>query len=223
MPRKRTTGPRTTGPHTGAKRTPRDARDAIIDAALALAGRQGFTDTTLADIAEEAGVGLAEVQRQFGSKGAILTAFVRRIDAAVVAGTPAALAAEPPRDRLFDVLMRRFDALAPHKDAVRALVSARLADPLALAAALCRTAGAMGWMLEAARIPTGGARGRLRVKALTLGYAAVLRTWLRDDSDDHAKTMAALDRLLRRGETMERCLAGLCARRRKAGAEPAAA
>ncbi len=211
MPRKRTT-----------RRTPKEPREAIIDAALALAARQGFADTTLADIADEAGLSLAEVQRQFGSKAAIVTAFVRRIDAAVVAGTPATLASEPPRDRLFDVLMRRFDALAPHKAAVRALVLAGLSDPAMLAAAACRTACAMAWMLEAARIPTGGWRGRARVKALTLGYAGVLRAWLRDDSADNAKTMAALDRLLRRGEAMERCLAGLCAMRRKPAAEATA-
>ena len=213
MPRKRTT----------ARRPPGDPSDAVIDAMLTLARRQGFADTTLADIADEAGVDLAEVHRRFGSRTAILGAFVRRVDATVVAGTPAALAKEPPRDRLFDVLMRRFDALAPHKDAVRALVGAGLADPAVLAWAGCRMAGAMRWMLEAARIPTGGCRGRLRIKALTLGYAGLLRTWLRDDSEDHAKTMAALDRLLRRGEAMERCLAGPGARRRKPGAEAAAA
>ena len=45
------------------------------------------------------------------------------------------MAEEPPRERLFDVLMRRLEALAPHRDAVRSLLrSARRNPPLALRA-----------------------------------------------------------------------------------------
>ncbi|MBM3583395.1 MAG: TetR family transcriptional regulator [Alphaproteobacteria bacterium] len=190
------------------KAPPRDPRDAIIDAALILAARQGWNDTTLADIAAEAGVTLAHAHRHFGSKAAILGGFADRVDDAVLGGTGADLGTEPARDRLFDVLMRRFDALKPHKDAVRALAAAGAADPLALACGACRLARSMCWMLEAAGIATSGCRGRLRVKALTLGWATVLRTWLRDETEDHAPTMAALDRLLRRGETLEGWCAG---------------
>jgi AcrR family transcriptional regulator len=201
------------------KAPPKDPCDAIIDAALALAARQGWNDTTLADIAAEAGVSLAEAHRHFGSKAAILGGFADRIDDAVLAGTGTDLGAEPPRDRLFDVLMRRFDALKPHKDAVRALASVGAADPLALACGACRLARSMRWMLEAAGIATSGCRGRLRVKALTLGWAIVLRVWLRDDTEDQAPTMAALDRLLRRGEAVE----GWCAGFGRRAAPPAAA
>lgn len=204
-------------------RPPRDPRDRIIDAALALAARQGWADTTLSDIADEAGTSLAELVALFRSKAAIIAAFVRRVDAAVLAGTPKSLAGEPPRDRLFDVLMRRFDALASSKDAVRSMVASATCDPAALACGLCRLAGSMRLMLEAARIPPTGCRGRLRVKALTMGYASVLRVWLRDDSQDQGKTMAALDRVLRRGEAIEGWIAGLGARRRKPPTEPAAA
>lgn len=200
---------------------PKEPRDRIIDAALALAARQGWRDTTLADIADEAGVTLAQLHDHFPGKGAIVTAFVRRVDTAVLAGTKAELASEPPRDRLFDVLMRRLDALGSHKDAVRAIVGAQMCDPVSLACGACRLAGSMRWMIEAARIPATGCRGRLRVKALTAGYACVLRTWLRDDSEELGKTMAALDRVLRRGETIEQTLSGLGRRRPPAQPAPA--
>ena len=64
----------------------------------------------------------------------------------------------------------------------------------------------MGWMLEAAGIGTDGAGGSLRVTGLAAVYASVFRTWLEDDDPGHARTMAALDRRLRRGE---RTLGGL--------------
>jgi hypothetical protein len=98
-----------------------------------------------------------------------------------------------------------------------------MGDPVAIACGLGRLAGSMRLMLEAARIPASGCRGRLRVKALTAGYASVLRVWLGDDSDDQGKTMAALDRLLRRGEAIEGWISGFGPRRPKPPVEPAAA
>jgi hypothetical protein len=61
-------------------------------------------------------------------------------------------------------------------------------------------------MLQAAGIGTDGAVGALRVTGLAVTYAGVFRVWLDDDDPGHAKTMAALDRRLRRGE---RALSGL--------------
>jgi hypothetical protein len=58
----------------------------------------------------------------------------------------------------------------------------------------------MYWMLEAAGIGTDGATGGLRVAGLAAVYASVFRVWLEDDDPGHARTMAALDRRLRRGE-----------------------
>ena len=60
----------------------------------------------------------------------------------------------------------------------------------------------MAAMLEAARLSTSGCRGRLRVKGLMAIYLATLRVWLRDETNDLAKTMAALDGQLRRVEAL---------------------
>ncbi len=58
----------------------------------------------------------------------------------------------------------------------------------------------MAWMLEAAGLSSAGIRGRFRVRALAVLYLCVLRVFVRDDSEDLAKTMAALDRRLRQAE-----------------------
>ncbi|KAB2864417.1 MAG: TetR/AcrR family transcriptional regulator, partial [Bauldia sp.] len=43
-----------------------------------------------------------------------------------------------------------------------------------------------------------------------LVYAEAMRTWLDDDAPDLARTMAALDRALRRGERAMQMVSNLC-------------
>ncbi len=207
-------------PRRRAAKPPTEPLSALIAAALRLAATQGWRDTTLADIAAEAGLGLAEVRGLVGSRDGVLAAFVRRIDTEVLAGTAPELAAEPPRDRLFDVLMRRFEALKPHRDGVRAILRAERGDPCALACGGLRLLRSMGWMLEAAGIAPTGLLGRIRVKGLAAVYLAALRVFLDDDSADLGRTMAALDRGLRRAESVQ---ALVCGRLRPRPPEPAPA
>lgn len=179
------------------KKTPEDK---IIDAALKLAASRGWHDLALADIAEAAKLGLPELAQLFPTKAAILAAWSRRIDAEVLAAAEAEdLAGEAARDRLFDVLMLRFDALAPQKPALRNIARDISRDPVAAAALLRPALQSLGWMLEAAGIDASGLRGALRVRGLALVWAAAFRVWL-DDGEDQAKTMAELDRRLRQGE-----------------------
>jgi AcrR family transcriptional regulator len=180
--------------------------DRLIDAALALAERHGWRRTGLAEIAAEAGLTLPEAYALHRGKGAILRAFQRRIDQAALAGTAHA-SGESARERLFDLLMRRLEALKPHKPAVRAILRDSIGHPAAIfgIAGLGRS---MRWMLEGAGISTGGCAGRLLVHLTAALYLNVLRTFLGDDSEDLGRTMAALDRGLRQGEQMCRFLPG---------------
>lgn len=187
-----------------------------LDAALTLAATVGWRDLSLSDIAAEAGVTLAQLREAYPSKDALLDAFSSRIDEIVLAGTPADLAAEPVKDRLFDVLMRRFEALGPWREAVRAIVRAQSCDPLAAVVGACRLDRSMRWMLEAAGLDGSSAAGRLRAKALAALYVDVMRTWMTDDSEDMARTMAALDRRLAQADDAMARLCRLAARARSA-------
>ena len=167
-----------------------------IAAALELAEERDWRRVSLHDIAERAGVTLADLHGQFSSRDAILSAFVRGIDAQVLKSVDAEDAAESPRNRLFAVIMNRFDALAPHKPAIAAIMRDCGGDMLTVASSLCRLISSMAWMLEGAGISSAGLRGALRAKGLAVIYCATIRVWLSDDSADMAKTMAALDRHL---------------------------
>jgi AcrR family transcriptional regulator len=180
--------------------TPEDVRDRLIDAAMALAAEVGWGGLGMKEVAVAASVDLADALAHFPDKHRLLIAFTRRIDAAVLAGGAAVDLAETPRDRLFEVLMRRFDALQPHKPAIRRIARVLYRDPLAAACQVARLAGAMALMLECAGIDSTGVCGRLRVKGLVVVYGAALKAWLTDDSPDQAATMAALDRALMRAE-----------------------
>jgi AcrR family transcriptional regulator len=181
----------------GATGLPIDERDRVIDAALAAIARQGWRHLSLADIAAEAGLPILRVYRLFSSKPAILRGFFHRIDEAVLARPLDSEPDERPRDRVFDLLMRRFDALTPYRPAIEALGRELPRDPLAALAAGAALLRSMRWMLEAAGIPTDGLGGAVAVKLTAAAYMATLRTWLRDESPDLAPTMAALDRRLR--------------------------
>jgi AcrR family transcriptional regulator len=192
--------------------------DRLVNAALRLTADQGWRHLSMAAIAAEAGLPILTLYRIFPSKRAILCAFSRRIDETVLATPPATDLAgtdpdERPRDRVFDLLMRRFDALRPHRDALEVLGRELPGDPaaaLALGAALLRS---IAWMLEASGIATHGLRGVVAVKLTAAAYVATLRVWLRDDTPDLAPTMAALDRRLR---GIERRLGPVRRRRREA-------
>jgi AcrR family transcriptional regulator len=190
----------------GAGKTPRER---IIGSLMALLAEKSFDQIGLAEIARHADVSLAELRGQFGSTLAILAAHIKETDRAVLAAGDAEMAGEPPRERLFDVLMRRLEVLEPHKAAVRSLIrSASRNPPLALALNGLAVRSQQ-WMLTAADIDAMGPTGTLRAQGLAVLFASVLRTWVNDDDPGHARTMAALDRALARGQRWAGMLDGL--------------
>ncbi len=190
----------------GAAAVVHSPQDRMVDAALALAAERPWQEVSLREIAEASGLPLAEAYRCGASKQAILEVFLRRIDAAVLAEGAMEPEEGSARDRVFDILMRRFDALQPYRKALASILLAQTRDPAGALAGLAALQRSMTWMLEAAGLEAEGLRGLARTRGLTLLYLATLRTWLRDESLDLAKTMAALDGYLRRLEVLLRRL-----------------
>ena len=171
----------------------------IVEAALSLAAAQGWRQTGMADIAGQAGLELAQVYQAVPGKAAVLTQFLQRIDQAMLADGAAEPEAEA-RDRLFEVVMRRFDALGPYKEGVAAILRGGVGDPLMLACSGLAYRRSLGWMLEAAGIGSSGPCGALRRAGLAAVMASTLRVWPKDESKDMAATMAHLDKQLDRAE-----------------------
>ena len=190
--------PKTAEPHItqAGKGSPRDA---IVEALLELAGERSWEDISITDIATRANVSLADFRDAFPSKGAVLAGFSRKIDRAVLEGTTDDLMGEPAKERLFDVLMRRLDALAPYRLGLEGIDEWIARSPLAAAAVNRVEINAMRFMLEAAGIGSEGSVGAVKLQGLVLVWSRVLRTWFRDDDPGLAPTMAKLDDELTRG------------------------
>jgi AcrR family transcriptional regulator len=182
---------------------------------MGLIPTEGWQGLSLAAIAAAAGLPILQVYRVFRSKQAILYGLSRRTDEIVLAEPPAPEPDERPRDRLFDLLMRRFDALHPYKAALDVLSRELPSDPITALCAGSALLRSMRWMLEAADIPTGGLRGALGVRLTAAAYLSAMRVWRNDESADLGRTMAALDARLRR---IERCL--VAARTTRTGGAP---
>ena len=185
-------------------------RDKIVAAFMALLAEKRFEEIGFGQVAQRSGLTLANCRGEFGSTLAIYAAHVKDLDRKVLAGASGDMAEEPPRERLFDVLMRRIEVMAPYRKATRSLLKSVGRNP-GLALALNGFAvRSQHWMLTAADIDAAGPRGMLRAQGLAVLFASVLRTWV-DDEDDNARTMAALDRALARGERWASLLDDVCA------------
>jgi AcrR family transcriptional regulator len=189
-----------TRPKTEAKSPPTDARGKIIDALMELAAERRFEDISIRDICKAAGVSLADFRDAFPSKGAVLAGFSRRIDRAVLAQDTGELADENPRERLFDVLMRRLEVMTPYREGVREAIAWLRREPVAALAMNQVVMNSMRFMLEAAGIEAEGASGAIKLQGLALAWARILQVWLDDEEPALSKTMAELDRVLTRGE-----------------------
>ena len=174
-------------------------KDAIIEALLELAGERTWEDITITDVATRANLSLADFRDAFPSKGAVLAGFSRKIDRIVLDGTTDDLMGEPAKERLFDVLMRRLDALAPYKLGIEGIAEWVGRAPMAAAAINRLELNSMRFMLEAAGIESEGPVGTIKLQGLVILWSRVLANWSRDDDPGLAPTMAMLDKELTRG------------------------
>lgn len=170
--------------------------DLVPAAALRLAGVKGWRNLTLGEIAAEAGVTLAVLAEHYTCKPEILDGFERMIDRRMLAGAAAGDIDDKPRDRIFDIIMERFDALLPYRAGINRIARDLPFDPqsgVVLGLALPRS---VAWMFSGARIPLSSPSMPVRLTALGGVYLSVFRIWLKDEDQDLSKTMAALDRQL---------------------------
>lgn len=193
---------------------PIDFDRSLVASALSLAAAQGWRGVTVAAAARAGGLDLGRARARFPGRAMVLARLGQMADQAAL---EAAATEGPVRDRLFDMVMRRFDVFQAHRDGVLAVLRALPADPglaLLLAGATKRS---MAWLLEGAGVDASGLRGELRQQGMTAVWLYVLRAWEKDESPDLGGTMAALDKALERAEQASAWVA------RRTGATAAAA
>ena len=170
----------------------------LLVTAFDLIAEQGWRRLSLIAVARRAGVRPIEVYRELPGRGAVLRALSRRIDEAMLEIDEADLAGLPPRDRVFELMMRRFEALVPLRPGLRRLARDARCDPCVLALTACRLERSLAWLQDAAGLRRSGLRARLARRALAAAYLQTMRVWFKDEAADLGKTMAELDKQFRR-------------------------
>lgn len=181
----------------GTDRLDRTTRAALAEAALKAAAERPWRELSLGDLAAALDRPCADFYPAVLEDA--LEAIEERFDHA--AGEAVRASEGSVRDRLFDLAMRRFEAMEPHRAALSAIAHAVERDPTALVrlgASGLRTAR---WLLTLAGLSSEGLAAA-RAPALAWVLADARRAWLKDDAGDFARTMVALDRGLRRMESI---------------------
>lgn len=177
-------------------------KQTVIRAMLSLCATLGWQGLTLTDIAEEADIPLSRLCVYFDEKNDILTAYGRMLDKRMLEEAGEGSADLSVRDRLFDLLMARFDILNEDRAAILSILEAIRFDPKQAIFSLPHLARSVSWMLEASGEDTNGFKGCAKVAGLTGVYMHVLRAWMKDESPDMSATMASLDQALSRVESL---------------------
>ena len=167
--------------------------------ALSLAAQTPWERVTLSDICADCDVPLVDCAKASVTKAHITARLDSVIDQSMLAAHSKVDRSQPVRDRLFDVVMGRFDAMEENRAAWASIFTAEKRDVMASLARRARRVVSAAWALEASGISTGNVRGAGR----SVGLARIMRlaesAWL-EDGPDLAKTMACLDQELRAAE-----------------------
>ena len=173
-------------------------RDRIVDAALELAEEHGWASVRLHQVAERTGVPLAAIGVEFRDQDALANAWFARALSAIEGIPPEALAGQSAPERLHLVIMRWFEALAPHRAVTGQMLRAKLypGHPQHWVPLIFDLSGLVHWFLDVARIASTGRRRQMAEIGLTVIVIGSLRVWLSDDSAGSERTRSYLQRRL---------------------------
>ena len=100
------------------------------------------------------------------------------------------------KDRLFDIVMERFDILNENRQAVLSVLSHHKSDPKLNLFSMPYFIRSINIMLKAAGVDTQNRASSIKVFGLGCIYFKALYVWKDDNSPDLSKTMACLDKSL---------------------------
>ncbi len=173
----------------------------LVTAALTLAERHGWNGVTPARLARATRLPPSIAAAFLADPTQTMRAIADAMTAAAI-GEYRHDAGNSPRERLFELMMGRFDRLQRHRGGILALQRTARNDPRLLAAIVQAIYPQFTTLLQTARIKSEPPRRQLIAAALVAMHGVTFCVWQQDDSADMARTMAALDRQLKRAEAL---------------------
>jgi len=172
----------------------------LARAALSLAAEGKWREVTLQKLANAANRPVSDF---YGATvGEAVDCVEEAFDRAIADNIDQLNAGQSVRDRLFELIMRRFEAMEPHRAAVLAMEQGLDRDPTLLAMAHQRHVRCARWVLAIAGLEADGMTGQARAQGLGVIIGQARSAWRGDSAGDFNKTMASLDKNLRRAEEM---------------------
>ncbi|HVK79957.1 MAG TPA: hypothetical protein VM915_05035 [Verrucomicrobiae bacterium] len=172
----------------------------LARAALSLAGSVPWREITLIRLADAAARPVADFYG--ASLWEAVDCVEEAFDRAVADDLDQLDPKQSVRDRLFELIMRRFEAMEPHREAVLAMEQGLDRDPTLMASAHQRHVRCARWVLAIAGLEADGMTGQARAQGLGVIIGQARAAWRGDSAGDFARTMASLDSNLRRAEEM---------------------
>ncbi|MCS7268637.1 MAG: hypothetical protein N2038_02330 [Geminicoccaceae bacterium] len=197
-----------------------EARPDLLLEAWKLVAEKGWRGFSPIELARRTGRPLPEIYAVFTEPRDLLRALGHRLDAAMLDVPLAELERLSVRERLFELLMRRFEAMRPFRDGLAAAGREVWCDPALLCGTIANLERGSYWLLEASEAGLSGIWARLGRCALQIAYVRVFRVFLEDDTADLSRTMAELDKRLGELESLAR-FAGFARPARPAPEAPA--
>lgn len=175
-----------------------ETRERIVDCAIGIAEEVGWNGVRLREVADRAGMPLAALQSHYRDLDAVADGWFARATRAMLAPPPRRFATLPAQERLYLLLMRWFEALAPHRKVTAQMLREKLypSHPHHWVPMIFNLSRTIQWLRDAALLDAGGRRRQLEEVGLTALFLATVAVWCRDDTADQARTRAFLRRRL---------------------------
>jgi len=170
----------------------------IVDDTIALAEEVGWDNVRLRMVAGRLGITLTEIGEHYRDLDAVADAWFGRARAAMLAPVDTEFSTLPTRERIRWLMMRWFDALAPHREVTVQMLMAKMWPVhvhhwVPMIFNLSRT---ILWLRDAAGLDAGGVRRQIEEIGLTNLFLAALCVWARDDTEGQERTRRFLTRQL---------------------------
>ena len=175
----------------------------ILDTALSLAESSSWENIHLYAIAQKLEISLDQIRQNYPQKDDLVEAWFDRADSAILNRNPSPdFFSLSVRERLHQVMMTWFDALAAHRRITGEMLLYKLefGHIHLQALGVMRISRTVQWFREVAQIDTTSLRRILEETGTTTIYLMSFARWLNDDSPEFWKTREFLDQLLLNAE-----------------------
>ncbi len=177
----------------------------LIKEAFVVIERVGWDKFSILDLLKKEKITKKEVNSFFKNKSDVIDKFSIMIDSVVESKINIDdFRISSKKDNLFELIMIRLEEMKIYKKSLKKIIESAKKNPILLSRISNNVMNTMDFYLELTSCYNDTPIDFLKKNTLFFIYSFAFRTWLKDETDDLASTMAELDRLLTMSEMAEK-------------------